>query len=430
MFWFGKRGKCFWLKTVLKTFSAFIGMETMKKIEPAKRTANVRHALRDIVPIAQEVEKAGKKVLYLNIGDPMKFDYRTPEHMWKAMNDNRKEGEAYPDALGGAGARKAVADYANRSGAENVSPQDTIVFGGGSEAILLSLQALINPGENVLTPCPSYSVYTGELNFLEAKINEYYLEEGNNWQPDIEDLEKKINDKTRAIIAISPNNPTGAVFSRQTLKKIVDIAGAHNLFIFSDETYDQLLFDDEKFVPIASIANDVPVISQGSISKTYLSPGFRGGWIYKHDPEGALSDYFESIKKLCRLRLCPVGPVQFAIEAALNGPQDNLPKLVAKLQKRRDLTFKRVNEIQGLSLVKPKGAFYAYPKIEIEGVKSDKDFVLSLLREKGVLVVYGEGFGQKPGSRHFRIVFLPPEEILNEAFDKIEEFIREKYPQK
>ncbi|PIN85352.1 MAG: aminotransferase [Candidatus Diapherotrites archaeon CG11_big_fil_rev_8_21_14_0_20_37_9] len=398
----------------------------MKKIAPSKRTENVRHALRDIVPIAQQVEKKGKKVIYLNIGDPMKFDYRTPEHMWKAMMDNKKEAEGYCNALGTDGARKAVANYANKSGAKGITMDDVMVTGGGSEAILMSLQALINPGENVLTPCPTYSIYTGEINFLEGKINEYYLNEEKNWQPDVDDIEKKINEKTKAIVLISPNNPTGSVMTKKTLQQIIDIAGAHDIFIYTDETYDQLLFDDEEFIPAASIAKDVPVVTTSSISKNYLAPGFRGGWLYKHDPQGALDDYFEAIKKLSRLRLGPVSPVQFAIEAALNGPQDHLKELVEKLQKRRDLTYKRLNEINGISCVKPKGAFYAYPSIELP-IKSDKEFVLDLLEETGVLVVYGEGFGQKPGTHHFRIVFLPQEETLNEAFDKIEGYVKKKY---
>ena len=398
----------------------------MKKILPAERTEQVRHALRDIVPLAQQVEKSGKKVLYLNIGDPMTFDYRTPDHIWKAIFDHKKEAEGYANALGSDGARKAIADYAVRSGVKGIGSEDVMVFAGGSESILLSMQALLNPGENMLTPCPAYSIYTGEINFLGAELNEYYLDEENDWQPDLDDLEKKINSKTKAITIISPNNPTGSVMSKSTLKKIVDIAGSHDLFVFSDETYDQLLFDDEKFVPVASVAGDVPVISSGSISKNYLAPGFRAGWIYRHDPKEVMGDYFEAIKKLARLRLSPVAPMQYAVEAALNGPQAHLKGLVQKLQKRRDITYKRLNEIEGLSCVKPKGAFYAYPKIHLD-IKSDKDFVLQLLKDKGVLVVYGEGFGQRPGEKHFRIVFLPPEETLNEAFDKIEEFIKENY---
>ncbi|MBI4210270.1 MAG: aminotransferase class I/II-fold pyridoxal phosphate-dependent enzyme [Candidatus Diapherotrites archaeon] len=400
----------------------------MKPIQPAKRTAEIRHAIRDVVPIAQQVEKSGKKVLYLNIGDPMVYDYRTPEHMWQAMLDNKEKAEGYTDSLGTLGARKAVADYAMRMGAPEVSAEDVLTFVGGSEAITLSMQALMNPGENCMLPNPGYSIYTGELAFLECKANRYDLDEEKEWEPDVGQMEKQVNAKTRAIVVISPNNPTGGAYPKSALKKVIDVAGANNIPIFADETYDQLMFDGEKFTSMASLAKDVPVISFGSISKNYLAPGFRGGWLYRHDPEGAMTDYFEAIKKFSRLRLSTVAPVQFAMEAALNGPQGHLKELVPKLQRRRDLTYKRLNEIEGLSCVKPKGAFYAYPRINFPLPNdSDKEFVIGLLKETGVLVVYGEGFGQKKGTHHFRVVFLPPEQTLGEAFDKIEEFIGKNY---
>src|SRR3989344_5417186 len=323
----------------------------------------------------------------------MVYDFRTPEHMWQAIFDNKKKAEGYTDSLGTAGARSAVAAYAKRMGAPNVSQEDVITFVGGSEAILYSMQALFNQGENCLIPNPGYSIFTGELSFLECEANEYYLDEENKWSPDVDHIEKKINPKTRAIVVINPNNPTGAVYSKSSLQKIIDVAGANDLLVYADETYDQLLFDKEKFVSMASIAKDVPVISLGSISKNYLAP---------------------------------VAPVQYAMEAALNGPQGHIKETVAKLEKRRDFTYKRLNEIEGLSCVKPKGAFYAYPKLEFE-LKSDREFVIELLKETGVLVVYGEGFGQKPGTHHFRVVFLPPEQTLAEAYDKIEKFIKQKY---
>jgi len=398
----------------------------MKKIIPASRTKNVRHALRDIVPLAEEVEKTGKKVLYLNIGDPMKFDYKTPEHMWEAINNNKDEAEGYTNAIGNVSTRQAIADYAKKMGAGNITKDDAITFVGGSEAILLSMQALLNPGENLVLPRPGYSIYKGELNFLGCEANEYDLNEEDSWQTDAESIRHHINKKTQAIVVINPNNPTGSLTNKKHLQKIIDIAGEHELMIISDETYDQIIFDDEEFTSMASIAKDVPVLGLGSISKTHLAPGFRGGWLYKHDLNGAMDDYFEAIKKLCRLRLSNVGPTEIAIRAALEGPQDGIKEMISKLQNRRDLTYKRLNEIEGLSCVKPKGAFYAFPKIELD-IKSDKQFVLDLLKETGVLVVYGEGFGQKEGTNHFRVVFLPSEEILNTAFDKIEGFIKENY---
>ncbi|MCR4368410.1 MAG: aminotransferase class I/II-fold pyridoxal phosphate-dependent enzyme [archaeon] len=398
----------------------------MKKVEPAKKSLNVKHAIRDLVPIAEEVEASGKEVLYLNIGDPIVYDFRTPEHLWEAMNSNRRKCEGYANAIGAASTRQAVADYAKSMGANGVTKNDAIIFVGGSEAIILSLQALMNQGENILVPRPGYSVYNGELTFLECKHNEYDLNEENKWMADIDSMRKQINAKTRGIVIINPNNPTGSVLTRKNLQGIIDLAGEHDLPVFSDETYDKITYDDAEFISAASVAKDVPLISLGSISKTYLAPGFRGGWLYKQDPSNALDDYFAALHRLCRLRLTNVAPTQPTIEAALNGPQDHIKEMVTKLQKRRDLTYKRLNEIEGIYCDKPRGAFYAFPKIEFP-VESDREFVLDLLREKGVLVVYGSGFGQKEGTKHFRVVFLPPEEILNSAFDKIEELIKEKY---
>ena len=411
---------------LFKALLSIIKMIIMEKIKPAERTLNVKHAIRDIVPLAQEVEASGKKILYLNIGDPIVFDHRTPEFIWEAINKRKHECEGYTNALGTDTAREAVAEYARKMTGIDVQKKDVINFVGGSESIAITIQALLNEGENVLLPRPGYSMFKGEMKFLNCPVNEYDLDEENDWATDVTEMRSKINGKTKGIVVINPNNPTGSVLTKKNLKEIIDLAGEYNLPVFSDETYDQLLFDEEKFVPMVSVANDVPVISSGSISKTHIAPGFRAGWIYRHDPNGVLDDYFAAIEKLCRLRLTNVGTAQVALETALRGPQGHVKEFVKKLQKRRDITYKRINEIEGLSCVKPKGAFYAFPKIDLP-IESDKEFVISLLKEKGVLVVYGSGFGQKEGTNHFRIVFLPPEEILNSAFDKIEEFIKEKY---
>ncbi|MEM4327168.1 MAG: aminotransferase class I/II-fold pyridoxal phosphate-dependent enzyme [Candidatus Diapherotrites archaeon] len=397
-----------------------------KKIEPAKRATLIKHATRDLVPIAKEIEKQGKKVIYLNIGDPIAFGFRTPKHLWEAINSNQKLGEKYSDSLGNEKARQAVAEYAQKNGVKGITKEDTMTFTGGSEAIILSMQALFNPKENCLIPCPGYSMYNGELAFLEAEAKEYYLEEEKDWEIDLESLEKNINEKTKAIVIINPNNPTGSVLKKNMLKKVIDIAGSNNLLILADETYDKIIYDEEKFIPIASLSKDVPIISYGSISKNYLAPGFRGGWLYKHDPLNQMQEYFETIKKLARLRLSPPSPIQFAIEAALKGPQDHIKEMITILQKRRDITYKRLNEIEKISCTKPKGAFYAFPKINTK-IESDKDFVIDLAKEKGVLTVHGEGFGQKEGTKHFRIIFLPEEQILEEALNKIEEYMKEKF---
>ncbi len=398
----------------------------MESVKPAERTLNVRHAVRDLVPIAQEVEKSGKKVIYLNIGDPIRYDFRTPEHIWKAINGRKKESEAYTDSLGSKGAREAVAKYAKKMGAKNVASDDVINFVGGGEAIKISLQALLNPGENILLPKPGYSVYNGELAFLQADALEYGLDESNGWNVHIEDMRSLINKKTRAIILINPGNPTGGVMTKKNLEDVVQIAAENDLPIFADETYDQIIYEGS-FTSIASVSKEVPILSLGTISKNYLAPGFRGGWIYKQDPNGALNDYYAAVQRLCRLRLTNSGMAQVATEAALNGPQTHVKEMVAKLKNRRDISVKRINEIEGLSTVKPKGAFYLFPKIDLPSVVSDKDFVVKLVRETGVLVVHGEGFHQKTGEKHFRVVFLPDEKTLEEAFNLIEGFIKRNY---
>ncbi|MEK6957521.1 MAG: aminotransferase class I/II-fold pyridoxal phosphate-dependent enzyme [archaeon] len=398
----------------------------MKKVIPASRTLGVKHANRDLVPVAEQVEASGKKVLYLNIGDPIVFDFRAPESIWQSIEQHKRECEGYTNAIGSNGARQAIADYAKRGGINGVTKDDVISFVGGNEAIILSMQALLNPGENVLLPGPGYPVYTGEMSFLECPLNVYQLDEENDWQLDVDSIRKNVNKKTKAIVIINPNNPTGSVLSRKNLSELVNIAGEFDLPILADETYDQILYDGTEFVPLAGVSKDVPVLSLGSISKTHLVPGFRAGWIYRKDPKGALDDYFEAMHRLCRLRLSNAGIGQVAIEAALNGEQNHVKEMVAKLKKRRDLTFKRLNEIHGLSCVKPKGAFYAFPRINLP-IKSDKEFVIDLLKETGVLVVHGEGSGQKEGTHHFRIVFLPPEETLSEAFNRIEGYIKKKF---
>ncbi|HZX19996.1 MAG TPA: aminotransferase class I/II-fold pyridoxal phosphate-dependent enzyme [archaeon] len=397
----------------------------MKTVVPAQRTLNVRHANRDLVPVAQGVEKGGKKVLYLNTGDPIPFDFRAPFHLWELINERKREAESYTNALGSDNARAAVASYAKKVGAKNVSKEDVVNFVGGGEAIKILLDSLLDRGENILLPKPGYSVYNGELVFLEAIANEYELDEENDWQVNVPDLEKKINSKSKAIVLINPGNPTGGLLSKSNLKDVVQVAAENNLPIICDETYDQIIYEGS-FSSIASVAKEVPVISLGCISKNYMAPGFRGGWIYKQDSDGKLDEYFEAIKRLCRLRLTNSGMAQIAIEAALNGPQDHIPKMISKLKKRRDFAYKRISEIRGLSTVNAKGSFYLFPKISLK-IKSDKEFVLKLLRETGVLVTHGEGFGQKEGTHHFRMVFLPPEKTLDEAFNLIEGFIKKNY---
>ncbi|MBU1099951.1 MAG: aminotransferase class I/II-fold pyridoxal phosphate-dependent enzyme [Bacteroidetes bacterium] len=392
---------------------------TLIKIKPASRTENIKYAVRDIVALANEVAKTGKEMLYLNIGDPNKFDFAPPAHLveatYKAMLDNNN---GYSPSSGIKEAVDAIERDAVKKGISNI--QDIFVTTGASEAIEICLSALVEDGENVLTPSPGYPLYTAVAAKLQAIENPYYLDEENGWQPDIEDIKKKINPKTKAIILINPNNPTGSNCKTEILKGILDLAVEHNLVVFADEIYDKLMFDKNKHVSIASLNPDAPVITFGGLSKNYIVPGFRIGWGIMSGKAEQLNDYMEAINKILRARLSANHPEQYGIKPALEGPQDNLEAALVKLHRRRDMTVEMLNAVHGISCVKPEGAFYAYPQLHID--KDDSHFITELIKATGVVVVPGSGFGQKPGTQHFRAVFLPQEEILEKAYKAIGEF--------
>jgi alanine-synthesizing transaminase len=298
-------------------------------------------------------------------------------------------------------------------------------FGSG-EIIDHCLTALLNPGDNVLTPCPNYPLYGAVLGKLSAEPNPYFLSEENGWQPDVDDIAARINSRTKAILLINPNNPTGAIYSRETLERVVELARRHNLLILADEIYDKLIIDEDcQHISIATLAPDLPVITFNGLSKAYLVPGWRIGWAVATGPAEALGDYLEAVYKLLRARLSAPHPFMHAIAPALQGPQDHLKEVRAKLRRRRDLTVAWAERTPRVSMVAPRGAFYAFPKLDI--AEDDLQFVTALLKEKHVLCVHGEGFGQRQGTHHMRIVFLPQEDVLNQAYDAITEFISQRY---
>lgn len=395
------------------------------KVEPAKRTNGIAYAIRDIVVLADEIAKSGKKMLYLNIGDPNPYGHRTPQHIidavYKAMMENHN---GYSPSSGIKIAIDAIQEDARRKGIKNIL--DTFITTGASEAIEICLTALLNPGENVLIPEPGYPLYSAIQSKLELVANPYYLDESNGWQPDIDDIKRKINEKTRAIVLINPNNPTGSVFTLDILNEIVDLALRHNLIVFADEIYDKLLFDNIPHTAIAALSEDLPCITFSGLSKNYIAPGFRIGWGIVSGPQKILTDYIEAINKILRARLCANHPIQYAIPVALLGDQSHLVELNEKLRRRRNLVIEKISKIDGINLVEPHGAFYAFPSIDVQ---DDNHFAKELMKETGVVVVPGSGFGQKPGTHHFRIVILPSEEILSEAFDLIGEFYKN-YKQK
>jgi len=399
--------------------------EHIREIPAAQRMEQIRYAIRDIAVTAEELARQGKEILPLNIGDPLAFDFQVPPHLIEAVAKAMRDGKnGYGPSLGVEEALEAIRTEAARKGIHNI--QSVFITAGVSEAVDICLTALLNPGENVLTPCPEYPLYSAVLAKLGAQPNTYALDEDSRWEPDLEHLASRIFAGTRAIVVINPNNPTGAVYSRQTLESIAEMARQHNLVILADEIYDELILDDQPHLPIAALAPDLPVVTFGGLSKGYLVPGWRLGWAVVSGDAAAVKPYLEGIYKLLRARLCANYPVQYAVRPALEGPQDHLEEVLQKLRSRRDLTVNWCNATPHVSCVKPRGAFYAFPRLDIPD--SDEDFVRQLLLEKHVLVVHGGGFGQQPGTRHFRIVFLPDEATLARAYENISAFIAARYP--
>jgi alanine-synthesizing transaminase len=388
-------------------------------IVPARRTENIKYAVRDILLVAEKARQAGRELLYLNIGDPNKFDFETPPHLveaiHRALRENRTgyaPSEGIPEALA------AIRADAEARGIRGI--EDVFVGNGGSECIELALSALLNEGENVLTPSPGYPLYTAVIAKLGCPENPYFLDEGNGWQPDLEDIRAKLNPRTRAIVLINPNNPTGSVCERRTLEGILELAAEHDLVVFADEIYDRLLLGDGSTISIAALSSEVPVLTFNGLSKAYLGPGLRMGWCILSGPAERLAPLKEAIHKFLRARLCANTPIQHAIVPALQGDQSHIDAMRRKLTARRDLTVRSLNAIPGLSCVSPSAAFYAFPRLTTG--EPDERFIPRLIAETGVVVVPGNGFGQRPGTAHFRVVFLPPEPILERAYRALADF--------
>jgi alanine-synthesizing transaminase len=395
------------------------------EIRPATRLENVRYAIRDLACYAEEVARQGHQILCLNIGDPNQFDFETPAHMIEAVSQAMRDGKnGYAPSPGIKPALEAIRREAARKGISSV--QDVFVTSGVSETVDLCLTALVNPGEDLLTPSPDYPLYSAVLAKLGIGLNPYSLNEEDGWQPDLDDIQRKITPRTRGIVLINPNNPTGSVCGRAMLEAIAELARQHNLVVFADEIYDKLILEEDELRSFASIAPDVAVVTFGGLSKNYLAPGWRIGWGVVSGELAAVQQFKEAIQKLLRARLCANHPEQYAIPAALEGPQDHLIAVRRKLRARRDLTMGWAHSTPRVHCVAPRGAFYAFPRIDIP--EPDEVFVRELLVEKHVMVVHGSGFGQKKGTKHFRIVFLPDEPTLTKAYGAIGDFMAKRYP--
>lgn len=386
----------------------------------SKKVAGVEYAIRDIVLAARKVEQKGMKVDYLNIGDPVQFGFQPPNNVKEAMINAIRKGENfYSSSEGLPELRAEIAKKENVKGL-SISSDDILITNGVSEGLDMVISSIVEEGDEVLLPGPYYPPYASYVR-LHGGIPVEFAVDLDNSTPDIDDIKSKISSKTVAICLISPNNPTGVVFNESSLKKLVEIANQHNLYIICDEIYDQIIFD-QKFVGIGKVAGDSPVIVLNGFSKVHLMSGWRIGYI-AFNQSTQLDALRENLPKLARVRIATNLPVQYAALESLRGPQGYISEFVSELKKRRDLVVKRLNSMPGLSCPNPKGAFYAFPKIEDNRFRNDKEFVQKLLESKGVLTVHGSGFGEKYGKGHFRLVYLPSLEILDSAMNKIEEFM-------
>ena len=397
-------------------------------VKVTARAKNVEYAIRDVVVYAREVAKTGKKIFNLNIGDPAAFDFKTPQYvkdaLCKAVN---QDNNYYSQSEGIPELREAIVRKEKRVNNVDITANNVIITEGISEGIQMLLAALVEKGDELLFPGPTYPPYISYTKFFEGTPVAYETIEKEGWVPNIDDLRSKISPKTRAIVITNPNNPTGSVYSAKIIKEMLDIAGEYDLPVLSDEIYDQLTYE-KPFVSTAYLSKDVPVVGLNGFSKVYQMTGWRLGYMY-FKGEGKVLDALRlGVEKQCRIRLCANTPVQIAGAAALDGPQDFVKGIVDKLRQRRDFSYKRLNEIEGLSTSKPEGAFYIFPKIHGVGTrwKTDMDFVVQLLRETGVLIVNGSGFDPVYGKDHARIVFLPPINELEQAYNALEQFMKKK----
>lgn len=397
-----------------------------KEIRCTKRVSEIITPIREISTLARELDAKGMKTYPLNIGDPNKFDFTIPQYILDAMDEAKKAGW-YSDSEGEPALLKAISDWVNARYGTNFKHTDFIATTGISEGVNFLMDLFIEPGDEALLPGPGFPQYNDLVRLRNGKPVTYKCNEETGWQPDMEDIRKKITPRTKFMVMINPNNPTGAVYDRRVVKEFVDIAGEYDLPVVSDEIYDKLIFSGKEHTSALSVAKDVPVIYLNGFSKGYLVPGYRAGYMGFYDPAGkfargvAKDDQIpEGAKKLARLRLSMSTPIMKACAAAYTGPQDHIIALNRKLKERCDFAHKRLNEIDGISMQKPEGAFYGFFKIP---TKDDRKFALDLLEKTGVAMVYGSGFGPY-GEGHLRTVILPPVEVLGEAFDKLEGYMK------
>ncbi len=399
----------------------------MRSFEKSSKLDNVLYDVRGpVVDEAARMEEAGMKILKLNIGNPAPFGFTAPEEVIFDMRDNIMNSQGYSDSRGIFSARKAIMQYAQIKHIPNVTMKDIYTGNGASELIQMSMNALLNDGDEILIPSPDYPLWTACANLAGGKAVHYICDEEAEWYPDLKDMESKITDRTKALVIINPNNPTGALYPKELLEQIVEIARRHELIIFSDEIYDRLVMDGEEHVSIASLAPDLFCVTFSGLSKSHMICGFRVGWMILSGNKKVAKGYIEGLNMLSNMRLCSNVPGQSVIQTALGGYQSVNEYIVpgGRIYEQREVIYKLLNDIPGLSAVKPKAAFYIFPKIDVKrfNITDDTQFALDFLREKRVLFVPGSGFNWKQPD-HFRIVYLPRETVLKESMDKMRDFL-------
>ncbi|MHA1686629.1 MAG: aminotransferase class I/II-fold pyridoxal phosphate-dependent enzyme [Candidatus Heimdallarchaeaceae archaeon] len=394
----------------------------------SERTSKFEYAIRDVLAAAKEVEAQGHRIIRLNIGDPIKYDYKTPKILTEPLKFAGEENyNFYADSQGLLELREAVANTENEKYDVGITADDVVITAGVSEAIQMTFMAFTNPNDRVLIPGAHYPSYSGNATIFHTDLQYYTTKVENNWYPEPDSIRKLINEKTKLIFVNTPNNPTGSVYPEKVLKEIIDIAGEYDCAVVSDETYDRLILDEGyDHIAMATLAKDVPIITYNGFSKVFLAPGWRLGYTYIHDPEDKIKEPWNGLLKLCRLRLCASTPLQKAGAECLKVAPSHLPEFISSLKERRDLMYKRLSEMEGISVYKPRAAFYIFPKLDMDLFKwkDDKEFVYDYLRKKHVLTVFGTGFGVN-GKDAFRMVYMATPTEIDTAMNRLEELLKE-----
>lgn len=399
----------------------------MKPITKSSKLANVCYDIRGpVLAAAKKMEEEGHRVIKLNIGNPLPFGFEAPEEIVVDVIRNMRDASGYTDSLGLFAPRKSIMHYCQEKGIKGVTVEDIFLGNGVSELIVMAMQGLLNNGDQVLVPSPDYPLWTAAVSLSGGIPVHYHCDEAAEWYPDLDDIRSKVTSNTKAIVVINPNNPTGALYPKEILEGILQIAREHGLIVFADEIYDKVLYDGNVHTSLASLADDVLCITMNGLSKNYRACGYRAGWMVVSGDKRHAKDYIEGLNMLASMRLCANVPGQMAIQTALGGYQ-SINDLIApngRLTRQRDLAWKMLTDIPGVTCVKPKGALYLFPKLDpkMYPIKDDEQFMLELLKEEKVLLVQGSGFNW-PHPDHFRVVFLPHENDLAEAIGRVARFL-------